>query len=782
MDQHNVFVAFPSKPDQLGQTIELAVAELRPVAPGLEIHTWRQHDVAGQFLAQGILTQIDRADLVVADITRLNFNVTFEVGYAVGKKKKVLPILNSSMDPPIKALNELGLFDSIGYLQYENAQGITAYLSQLGDYSPLPLQERPINTRVPIFVQQTEYRIDTSQRILSRIERTGFSYRSYDPKEEVRLSVSEAFSSVSESVAVVVHLLSSSYTGFEQNNLRGAFLAGLSYGLGKEVLILQAGTDPVPADIRDFAKPYTRFDTIDKSINDLAPKVVKALRIDSREPSIVPSGLLEELDLGSPAAENEISELKSYYVATAEYDEALKGTIQLAVGRKGSGKTALFYRIRDKKRENRKNIVLDLKPGSHQLKGFKNILKRIIDDSVLEEFAIAFWEYVLLLEICHKLLERDKTSHLTDPNLFEPYARLKEVCRNDLLVGEGDFSERMLELVDRVGDQFTLHYGSEPVIQIQKKDMLEIIYDHDIKQLRDVLADYVQNKEEVWMLFDNIDKGWPTHGVEPLDIQILRTLLEANRKIKGLLSRRKVRACTIVFVRSDVYELLVDQSPDRGKETKVSLDWTDAELLPEFLRLRILYRGRHFSNDAEFDEVWSRICVSHVDGVPSAEYLIERSLMRPRNLLIMTKHCRSNAINLRHKQISEDDVRKAARTYSADIANDIGLEIRDVYPSAEDLPYYFIGAPARLNLADIRDRLTDSPVLKGEWKRVVQVLLWFGFLGVARTKGSETEETYIHDVEYDIKKLKVLASQLESEATIFCIHKAFRPFLEIEEQ
>jgi ABC-type phosphonate transport system ATPase subunit len=41
--------------------------------------------------------------------------------------------------------------------------------------------------------------------------------------------------------------------------------------------------------------------------------------------------------------------------------------VNIVVGRKGAGKTALFIQIRDKIRSDKRNVVVDLKPEGYQL-------------------------------------------------------------------------------------------------------------------------------------------------------------------------------------------------------------------------------------------------------------------------------------------------------------------------------------------------------------------------------------------------------------------------------
>src|SRR5208283_632581 len=218
------------------------------------------------------------------------------------------------------------------------------------------------------------------------------------------------------------------------------------------------------------------------------------------------------------------------YLQTDEFNKAILGVVRIVVGRRGSGKTALFFHARDKIRQDKKNIVLDLKPEGHQLKRFKEVLS-LLGEAVQEHVVSAFWEYVLLLEICNKVLQKDRQIHTRDHTLFVPYKRLASLYSNDDLVEEADFSERMLELIERIKTDFENKYGLHPQY-LSVTQVNELIYRHDIPKLRDELVAYLKHKRAVWILFDNLDKGWPTRGISEADITILRALLESTRKIE----------------------------------------------------------------------------------------------------------------------------------------------------------------------------------------------------------------------------------------------------------
>ena len=100
--------------------------------------------------------------------------------------------------------------------------------------------------------------------------------------------------------------------------------------------------------------------------------------------------------------------LGDYYLSTDEYQRALRGEVNLVVGRKGSGKTALFVQLRNTKRERKPNIVVDLKPEGYQLVKLKERVLDFLTVGAQQHFITALWEYILLLEITYKVLEKDR--------------------------------------------------------------------------------------------------------------------------------------------------------------------------------------------------------------------------------------------------------------------------------------------------------------------------------------------------------------------------------------
>lgn len=87
MKSKKAFYAYSSNSDDLLEDIREAVKLIND-SQDIEITTWEKLSIGGKYIIDGILSAIERCDLFICDLTYLNFNVLYELGYAISKKKK----------------------------------------------------------------------------------------------------------------------------------------------------------------------------------------------------------------------------------------------------------------------------------------------------------------------------------------------------------------------------------------------------------------------------------------------------------------------------------------------------------------------------------------------------------------------------------------------------------------------------------------------------------------------------------------------------------------------
>jgi hypothetical protein len=770
MTSSKFFFAYPSNPSVIGQPIETAITK------SIDVKSWKALDVYGHFIAEEVVAGINSCNTFVADISVLNFNVTYEIGFAIGKQKRILLTKNPSIKEIGAYIRNVGIFDTIGYSSYENSTQLSDLIHNSISNNPLKISF-PINTKAPVYLIDTKHKTDWATRIVSRVKKAGYIYRSFDPNESPRLSAYDAIFQVASSYGVVVPLLSTAYENSTIHNMRASFIAGLSDGMEKTTCIIQSGDDPVPLDYRDFVNVTYHPSEVDDCIAAFASQVAKAFQKGDTYKKPQAISFLQSLDLGASSAENEMKTLDNYYLHTDQFLKSLRGEVHLCVGRKGSGKSAIFLQIRDRERSRNRsrNIVLDLKPEGYKLVKFKELVLSFLEEGTLQHTIMAFWEYVLLLEICHKLILKDKKRHLIDHKLFEQYKRLSELYDVTDYDTEGDFSERITGLIGKIQSEYQEKFSDKDNIRLSSAQVTELLYRHDVKSLKDEVLSYMKHKDILWLLFDNIDKGWPTTGLEHEDLIIIRALIESTRKIEREFGKFSIDVKSIIFLRNDVYELLVRETSDRGKEANVILDWTDPDLLRELVRLRII--SNNIEEDIPFKSAWLRIFTSHYNGEESSQYLIDRSLMRPRFLLDLINQCKSFAVNLNHSIIEDDDIKKGLEAYSSDLLADIHYEIDDISPGNGESLYAFIGCKQSLHYKEANKLLYDFDIEKELAEKIISMLLWYGFLGL-QVKDNETK--YIYNFNYNMRLMQGVA-KMQKEDLYYQINPAFLPALLIEE-
>jgi hypothetical protein len=95
--QIKVFIAYPASPALIGEAIEAAAQHCRLHAGDREVTTWRRPDASGTDVITPIIQSIRESDIIAADVTTPNFNVVYELAFAIGLGKRVIPLRHRAL-------------------------------------------------------------------------------------------------------------------------------------------------------------------------------------------------------------------------------------------------------------------------------------------------------------------------------------------------------------------------------------------------------------------------------------------------------------------------------------------------------------------------------------------------------------------------------------------------------------------------------------------------------------------------------------------------------------
>ena len=236
-------------------------------------------------------------------------------------------------------------------------------------------------------------------------------------------------------------------------------------------------------------------------------------------------------------------------------------------------------------------------------------------------------------------------------------------------------------------------------------------------------------------LIDGLDENWDGSDV-------------SAQLVSGLLTHcatdfPATRAISFVFLRENMYRRVRELAPrwDRIEGYFTFLTWTTEQL--EHLVLTRLRASRP-SDDFE----WSSVFESHIDDVPSLNYLISRTQSKPRELILFCRYALEAALAARVEIIGARHVKEAERRYSENRLRDLLNEYQDAIPELESTCSIFIGKPDVFDLDELLGLLRDF-IASGRYtalaprlslthpnhEALLDLLLGLGVLGV-RTRGS----------------------------------------------
>lgn len=213
------------------------------------------------------------------------------------------------------------------------------------------------------------------------------------------------------------------------HNARSALICGIALAQEKAVLMLMEDMDGAsqPIDYRDVAKTYTNPVNVPALTREFITDSVALMQsVDDERSGGQQNRLLTRIDLGDLAAENEIRGLQHYFVETGQAVRARQGHARLVTGRKGTGKTAIFYDVRKSVTRGHDRLIIDLKPEGHQFLQLKEALLDRLGPGLREHTMVAFWQYILLSEIARSALVRDRRISTLNRLRSERYQNLRD--------------------------------------------------------------------------------------------------------------------------------------------------------------------------------------------------------------------------------------------------------------------------------------------------------------------------------------------------------------------
>lgn len=749
---------------------------------GLNVLTWEEMFVTGSLLIGTIQDQIRSAKVIVAEISTLNPNVLFEVGYAMAQGKHVWLLVDMTDEEARKNWVTLGLLQGMGYSDY---QGDSEELYALFSKEYFDLLSRPSAweqasravevTTDPrtLFYFPTTHRGE-APRLIDRglARRRSLVLLSADEDERGYAPIEYYIESVSRAAAALVYLVGPTRVRAAMHNSRASLVAGLAAGLDRPVLMVAEKSFEAPIDYQQLLYIFSSGKAAAAHVDQWVESIPSSL-------SAKPIGLKMAMGLpqrfGDYVAEDEADRLTEYFVETAEYQRVISSGTALFVGRKGTGKTATMLRASEQLSLDRRNLVVVIKPSGYEFESLVAVLERIPGRESIDYLLDGLWQYLLHCEIAAAAV-REAEARPAGVATGSAMDRLRAHLVTNDVGTDLDFSIRLERVLEDLLATDTLPSSVEDLRALLNRK----VHTSLITELRKLIGDALFDRDRVAVLIDNLDKAWDRGADYKKLSRVIFGLLSAVGRVsiefgKGAGWRRKVNVTLSVFLRADIFSQVIRHAREPDKIEQLHIRWDDPTLLS-----RVIQDRYESINPDASEDVWSAVFEPTVKSIPTREYLLWRVLPRPRDLIQLCNGSVMAAVNNRNVTVTADDVLSAEEQYSQFAFSALEVE-SDPELGLGLVLFEFAGVKATLSEDDVRSNLTSTGLQGSDDDLLLSALLRSSFLGMETTN----EEFAFFTDETSMQRNLVLAKKLTLDRpgmpARYRVHPAFRPFLQVED-
>jgi hypothetical protein len=743
--------------------------------------------VTGRPIIGTICEEIRKSDLLIADITNLNPNVLFELGFAATQPKRLWLIFNPKVAGAKVLFDRFQLLTTVGYSPYSNSREIVEHFYKEEPFNKLDqtlladlTKSATFNTRKDsILYVKPELSTESVMKITRRVAGAPIPSIIDDPKEIGVQPIEWYIESVKAAKAVICHFLSDDYDDVRISNAKNAFVAGLAFGLQKPLLMLAHKPYHSPIDYRDLLRVHEDAKQAEVFYQDWLGTILEAdkqveERIILRKEAVAAQGGLLKLNIGDPIAENESEELFEYFIPTSAYADALNGHYSIFVGRKGAGKTATLLKVADQLRSDPRNHVCIVKPVDYELEGLLAILREQMSVSEKGFLVESFWKALIYTELTRSVYETivSKPAFLARSKADEELVAFVQ-DNEELILPE--FSMRLDSLVSRL---VAVNKGTQTSRELKTK-VSESVHKTLLNRLRDLLLASLERTNAVALLVDNLDKNWTRRVDIELTSELLLGLLSVGPRIaddfkKSSLGKRRLDVIMTIFIRSDVYAAILPHARESDKLPIRKIEWSDPELLIRVIEKRIMTSDPDIVGPGE---IWNKYFVDQVRGLPTREFLVCAVFPRPRDLIYLVRASLQHAVNRGHAKIEERDILAGLDQYSKFAFASLMAEGAPQFRSLQDFMTQLFGGPSILNDDDVREGLENCGLGITNLDYVVGLLQDLTFLSYETSPGR-----FIFAYEQEERaKLNSLARKVGKSVgkKRYQIHPAFHSYLEL---
>ncbi len=471
--------------------------------------------------------------------------------------------------------------------------------------------------------------------------------------------------------------------------------------------------------------------------------------------------------IGAARAEADEEMLKAAFVETADYHGLCNTTdFNFVVGRRGTGKTALFLKVSEHfKNYKTGSFLIHERLNDYDAAEMYSFFKKfnISEYSSVRMISRITWRLHILLRVLIKLLAYYKIEK------FEEYEYLFEFRKTHADICMSDSTQSCAQIIESSHDPSRSPH--ELPATIARKYSIETLQ----TSIRNILRETNHN---VVFLFDGLDEGWNPDAIS--------TSIVGGLAITASdLADNQTNIHTILFIRDNILRSLSHFDPDFSRHIEgaiLRLRWTENSLLHLIAnRLRKVLNLANVDSDVK---LWNRFAQRGLKDREGFKKCLSYTLYRPRDIIVLLNDAYQLATRDGRTEIIEDDIESTSKEISNSRLEDLKKEYDHIFSGLGLLIQSFIGGPAFYTIGEINKKLDeliknsdfsipgsgDFEIL-GQGKEAFYALYSIGFVGIEDQKSDNI--VFCHDgSQFN------LAQTLDSSNRV-CIHPCYWKSLDI---
>lgn len=774
------FWAYSNHPHKVKEDIDDVVKQINESGV-ISIKTWEMMGIDGNIIVNEILKEINACDVFLCELSNLNDNVLFELGYAIAHKKKIRIFIKRSLQNVSDEFKNLNLLTPIGFVDYINSGQILNSLWKLVDDAEVDILSKMtsgtfMSKYSNLLYMKSFYDVNSSISLTRAIDELNIKLVVDDPNEVSTQTLDWYVKNLITCNSFLAHLQSIDYEGSTIHNAKISLISGIALGLNIPMLMLVEEPFEIPTDFNKIIKVYSGknecvsfFQEWYRENKDEITAEDKFQQYTQQEIRAL-SGL-QNINLGENLAENESERLLDYFVETSSFQEALNRNLSIFIGRKGTGKTANLYSLSEAYNEKNNHICV-VKPIGYEIEGVLETLQKLTnaERGYLIE---SVWKYLIYTELLKSIYNKIQQYplHKERDGVEENILSFVD-CNKTIILPE--FSVRLESIMETLSNVKNSQNSSMHEYQLR---VSELLHNNIINKLRSIIGDYCSKKEKIVILIDNLDKAWQAGTNLEMLSNFLFGLLEVGNSVirdfaKESNWKKPVNLSLIIFLREDIFALMEQYFPERDKLQISRISWDDTEILLRVIEERI--RG-----DDNVD-VWAKYFCKTVNQEEVKEFIISNIIPRPRDIITLVKQALGNAVSRKHVLIEEKDLIDALTEYSKFALDTLITELAPAYSEIRKFFYELSAEYEILKRSELEEAMKNVGIIDVNRDELIKLLCKMSFLGV-EVKSNVFEFSYNEDQfrKYDAIARKNIVRNNITDCR-YKIHKAFHVELMIE--